>query len=118
MGVSGTTQQTKLSDLKMAQLGNSGRKIFEMSDHKPSMREAMPPPITPPDNSTTDNLPPTDLPVPVGGGVALAYPPPTHVLHHPLGHPVRLTGRPDSGGYLTGCRGDSVTLISPGNTPL
>ena len=32
---------------------------------------------------------------------------------------MRLTGWPDSGGgYLTGCRGDSVTLRSPGNTPL
>ena len=42
----------------------------------------------------------------------------TLVLHHPLERPVRLTGSPDSGGYPTGCRGDSVTLRSPGNTPL
>ena len=31
---------------------------------------------------------------------------------------MRLTGLPDSGGCPTGCRGDSVTLKSPGNTPL
>ena len=49
---------------------------------------------------------------------ALACPRPTHVFHNPLGRPVRLTGSPDSGGYHTGCRGDSVTLRSPGNTPL
>ena len=50
--------------------------------------------------------------------MALAYSPPTHILHHPLGRPVRLVGSADSGGYHTGCRGDSVTLRSPGNTPL
>ena len=49
---------------------------------------------------------------------ALACPRPTHVFHNPLGRPVRLTGWPDSGGYPTGCRGDSVTLRSPGNAPL
>ncbi len=53
-----------------------------------------------------------------GGGVALAYPLPPPVLHHPLERPVRLTGSPDSGSYQTGCRGDSATLRSPGNTPL
>ena len=37
---------------------------------------------------------------------------------NPLGRPLRLTGWPDSGGYPTGCWGDSVTLRSPGNTPL
>ena len=31
---------------------------------------------------------------------------------------MRLTGWPDSGGCPTGCRGDPVTLRSPGNTPL
>ena len=40
------------------------------------------------------------------------------VLHHPLERPVRLTGSPDSAGYSTGCRGDSATAGSPGNTPL
>ena len=40
------------------------------------------------------------------------------VSHHPLGRPVRLTGWPDSGGCPTGCRGDTATLRSPGNTPL
>ena len=29
-----------------------------------------------------------------------------------------LTGWPDSGGYPTGCWGDSATLRSPGNAPL
>ena len=75
-------------------------------------------PITHSKNSTPHNPSPTDLPVPVGGGVALAYPLPTHVLHHALGRPVRLAGWPDSGGYPTGCRGDSATLRSPGNAPL
>ena len=42
----------------------------------------------------------------------------TLVLHHPLERPVRLTGSPDSAGYSTGCRGDSATAGSPGNTPL
>ena len=31
---------------------------------------------------------------------------------------MRLAGSPDSGGYPTGCRDDSATLRSPGNTPL
>ena len=31
---------------------------------------------------------------------------------------MRLSGSPDSGGYLTGCWGGSVTLRSPRNTPL
>ena len=50
--------------------------------------------------------------------VANAYPLPAHAFQHPLGRPVRLVGWPDSGFYPTGCRGDSVTLRSPGNTPL
>ena len=74
--------------------------------------------LTHPVNLPTDNPSPTDLPVPVGVGVALAYPSPTHILHDALERPVRLAGSPDSGGYPTGCRGDSVTLRSPGNTPL
>ena len=49
---------------------------------------------------------------------ALAYPPPTHISHYPLGRPVRLTGSPDSGGCPTGCWGLWATLRSPGNTPL
>ena len=40
------------------------------------------------------------------------------VLHHPLERPVRLIGSPDSAGYPTGCRGDSATARSAGNTPL
>ena len=53
------------------------------------------------------------------GEVAHAYPSPTHVFNDPLGRPVRLTGSVDSGvGHPTGCRGDSATLRSPGNTPL
>ena len=40
------------------------------------------------------------------------------VLHHPLERPVRHTGSPDSASYPTGCRGDSATAGSPGNTPL
>ena len=31
---------------------------------------------------------------------------------------MRLVGSADSGGYPTGCRGDSATVGSPGNTPL
>ena len=50
--------------------------------------------------------------------MALAYPSPTRVFHDLLGRPVRLANPPDSGGYPAGCRGDSVTLRSPGNTPL
>ena len=42
------------------------------------------------------------------------------VSHDPLERTVGLTGWPNLGwgGYPTGCRGDSVTLRSPGNTPL
>ena len=36
----------------------------------------------------------------------------------PLGRPLRLTGSADSVSCPTGCRGDSATLRSPGNTPL
>ena len=50
--------------------------------------------------------------------VAYAYPLPPPVLLYPLGRPVRLAGWPDSGGYPTGCQGDSATLTSPGNTLL
>ena len=51
----------------------------------------------------------------VGGPCAPAAAP---CFHDPLERPVRLVGWPDSGGYPTGCRDDSVTLRSPGNTPL
>ena len=54
-------------------------------------------PLTHPDNSSPINPPPNYLPIPVGGGVAHAYPLPTRVFHGPLGRPVRLTGWPDSG---------------------
>ena len=50
--------------------------------------------------------------------MAHAYPPPAHVFQHPIGRHVRLPSSPDSAGYSTGCRGDSATAGSPGNTPL
>ena len=56
--------------------------------------------------------------VPTPPRVAHAYPLPSPVSHHPLERLVRLAGLPDSSGYTKGCRGDSVTLRSPGNTPL
>ena len=74
--------------------------------------------LTHPNNSHFINRCRPCLPLPAGGGVAHAYPSPTHILHHALGRPVRLAGSPDSGGYLTRCRDDSATLRSPGNTPL
>ena len=75
-------------------------------------------PIPHPDNSHFINHCRPCLPVPVGGGVAHAYPLLPSVFRDPLQRPMRLTGSPESGGYQTGCRGDSVTLRSPGNTPL
>ena len=72
-----------------------------------------------PNSSPPHNPSLTNIPVPIGGGVALAYPPPpADVFQHPIGRHVRLPSSPDSGGHWTGCRGDSVTLRSPGNTPL
>ena len=49
-----------------------------------------------PNNSPPHNPSLTDIPVPVGGGVALAYKPPAHVFQHPIERPVRLSGSPDS----------------------
>ena len=49
-----------------------------------------------PNNSPPHNPSLTDIPVPVGGGVALAYPPPAHVFQHPIERPVRLSGSPAS----------------------
>ena len=72
-----------------------------------------------PNSSPPHNPSLTNIPVPIGGGVALAYPPPpADVFQHPIGRHVRLPSSPDSGGHWTGCRGDSVMLRSPGNTPL
>ena len=75
-------------------------------------------PVTNPDNLQTGNPCFIRMQVPTPPRVAHAHPLPPSVFHDPLERPVRLSGWPDSGGYPTGCRGDSTPLGSPGNTPL
>ena len=50
-----------------------------------------------PNSSPPHNPSLTNIPVPIGGGVALAYPPPpADVFQHPIGRHVRLPSSPDS----------------------